>query len=346
MQKERERFFEISNDMLCLVGYDRYFKQLNPSWTRVLGWSLEELKSRPFLEFVHPEDREPTLAAARKMMSGSDVVSFENRYVCRDGSYKWLSWSLSLSSREELFYGAARDVTRDKSVEKMKNEVIALVTHELRSPLSSIMISLGVVRDALPPESDPMLRKMADVAHRNCERLKNLINDYLDLEKIESGKASFDIQPLELVPFLEETIEMNQAYAAQFGVRYVLSKTEDGLSLPTDGVRLAQVLTNLLSNAAKFSPSGAEVSISVERRDGAVRIAVSDCGPGIPESFLPMLFQKFSQRRMVSEPAKKGSGLGLSISKAIVEKLGGEIGVESDPGVRTTFHFTLPLRPA
>lgn len=235
-----------------------------------------------------------------------------------------------------------RDIGERKKVERLKNEFVSTVSHELRTPLTSIRGSLGLliggVAGALPTEAQELI----DIAYKNSERLIVLINDILDIEKIESGKMTFALKPVELMPLVEQAIAANRAYAEQFNVSLQLSETLPGVKVNVDSQRLIQVLTNLLSNAAKFSPPGETVEISVTRHDRGVRISVRDRGAGIPEEFRDRIFQKFAQADSSDARQKGGTGLGLSIARAIVERLQGEISFETEVNVGTTFRCDLP----
>jgi signal transduction histidine kinase len=173
-----------------------------------------------------------------------------------------------------------------------------------------------------------------------------MINDYLDIVKIESGVMPFILRPVSLGHFLEESLRVIQPYADRFGVRFALRQEAPGARVSADADRLMQVLSNLLTNAAKFSPQGSEVQVLLERRaaEGTVRVSISDRGPGVPEAAREEIFQKFLDAR-ASDPRRKGTGLGLSISKAIVEKLGGRIDFENNENSGATFFFDLPELP-
>jgi DNA-binding response OmpR family regulator/anti-sigma regulatory factor (Ser/Thr protein kinase) len=182
-----------------------------------------------------------------------------------------------------------------------------------------------------------------DIAAKNSERLGRLSNDILDIEKIESGKMGFRFVPLELMPLLEQALESNRGYATTYEVELRIVSAAEGLRVWADADRLQQVITNLLSNACKFSPRGGVVEIAAARGNGnRVRISVTDHGKGIPPEFQAAIFEKFAQADVSSTREKGGTGLGLSISKAIVERHGGHIGFVSEPGVATTFAFELP----
>jgi signal transduction histidine kinase len=181
---------------------------------------------------------------------------------------------------------------------------------------------------------------MAEIAYRNSERLTRLINDILDLDKIESGKMPFDPQPVDLRQAIEEALEDNQPYAEQQGVALVLEPGAQDVQVYADPDRLQQVLANLLSNAIKFSPSGESVEARVRPAADRIRVEVADRGSGIPEEFRDRIFQKFTQAD--SARSKGGTGLGLSIAKAIVERSGGYLSFESAVGRGTTFYFELP----
>jgi len=236
-----------------------------------------------------------------------------------------------------------RDITERKTVERMKDEFVAMVSHELRTPLTAIhgamRLLAGGVAGALPPKA----HAMAEIAVGNSDRLIRLINDLLDIQKIESGMLTIARKPLALRPLLEQTLRSNQDYGRQYGVTFALDYPPQEIMIYADGDRVMQVLTNLLANAAKFSPAGESVLVRVTAGPQAIRIAVIDHGPGIPASFQPQVFEKFTQANTSSTRQSGGSGLGLSIAKAIVERLGGTIGFESSAGAGTTFYVDLPI---
>lgn len=227
-------------------------------------------------------------------------------------------------------------------MERLKDEFISIASHELRTPLTSIQGALGIIQARSLADLPPQVVKLVDVAYRNTERLVRLVNDMLDLQKIESGSLRFDLKPLEIAPVVEQALEANQDYANRFGVVFVLAETVPGARVLADSDRLIQVLTNLLSNAAKFSPGGQKVEIAISRQADAVRVAVADRGPGIPDDFKDRIFGKFAQSDSPATRAAGGSGLGLNISKAIVERMGGHIGFVTSPGAGSTFFFDLP----
>jgi len=238
-----------------------------------------------------------------------------------------------------------RDITERMRMERLKDEFVSMVSHELRTPLTSIRGSLGLILGGVAGELPDQARMLLDIAHKNSERLITLINDILDIEKIESGRIDFNLQTLELTPLLTQAITTHQTYGEQFQVQFVLTETVP-CQVKADPDRLMQVLANLLSNAAKFSPPGSAVEVSSQRLTSQpdwVRVSVRDHGPGIPAEFIPRIFQKFAQADSSNTRQKGGTGLGLSITKAIVERLGGKIGFETQASVGTTFYFDLPL---
>ncbi len=184
---------------------------------------------------------------------------------------------------------------------------------------------------------------MIEIAQTNSARLLRLINDFLDIEKIEAGKLGFVLQPLKIMPLVEQAIAANRAYAEQFGVTFALEGVVPGLVILTDSDRLMQVLNNLLANAAKFSPPGGMVLVAVSHREDVLRIAVTDHGPGIPVEFRSRIFKSSPRPDSSDTRQKGGTGLGLSIAKAIVERLGGQIGYETEIDVGSTFYIDLPL---
>jgi PAS domain S-box-containing protein len=243
---------------------------------------------------------------------------------------------------QRMFTGIVRDITERKQIDKMKNEFISTVSHELRTPLTSIKGSLALVRSGVAEDFPKKPRSMIDIAYSNSDRLVRLINDILDIEKIESGKIDFRMEALDLMPLVERAIEENKGFADRHEVTLAIVDTVSEAMVEGDQDRLLQVLTNLLSNAVKFSPEGESVEVSASRKNGGYRVAVKDHGPGIPEAFRERIFGKFTQADSSDTRKKGGTGLGLSISKAIVEEHGGAIGFDTQTGDGATFFFDLP----
>ncbi|MCH7551725.1 MAG: PAS domain S-box protein, partial [Proteobacteria bacterium] len=196
---------------------------------------------------------------------------------------------------ERMFVGIIRDITQRKEMERLKGEFVSTVSHELRTPLTSIRGSLGLITGGAVGKLSGKVREMIDVAEKNTERLINLVNDILDMEKIESGSMEFRFGPLDLARLVEQGIETNKGYAEDQGVEFLLTETQAELTVRGDGDRLMQVMANLLSNAAKFSPKGEKIEIAVTRHNNRARVSVSDHGPGIPKEFQDQVFSKFTQ---------------------------------------------------
>jgi signal transduction histidine kinase/DNA-binding response OmpR family regulator len=242
-----------------------------------------------------------------------------------------------------------RDVTERRRLEQLKSEFVSTVSHELRTPLTSIRASLGLIAGGVAGEVSPEVRELLDIAYNNSERLVLLVNDILDMEKIESGRLEFRRERLPARRILEQAVEANRAYGAQFGVSFALTPpTGPNADIDTDsavyadGGRIQQVLANLLSNAAKFSPRDGMVEVSLAIDAGNITFRVRDHGKGIPVEFRDRIFQRFAQADSSDVRQKGGTGLGLSISKAIVEHHGGIVGFEDAEGGGTLFWFTLP----
>jgi len=235
---------------------------------------------------------------------------------------------------------AERDKQVAESAAHLKSEFVATVSHEMRTPLTSIAASLGLLagtaHDAMPDAS----RRLITIAHANSSRLVRLVNDILDIEKLESGKVVFDLQHVDVQTLVEQALEANRPLAENFGVTLCIEPTS--ARVHADPNRLTQVITNLLSNAIKFSPPGRNVVVRIARRGNRVRISVRDHGPGVPEAFRPHIFNRFAQASLSEAGQMPGAGLGLSIAKQIVVRLGGEVGFADAPGGGTIFFVDIP----
>ena len=304
------------------------------------GLTDSEVQGRHLSALLPAGAAEDALRRVAQALETNDTQVFEYQLRGRTGVRDFEARVVVSGDQEVL--AIIRDISERKAADRLKNEFISTVSHELRTPLTSILGSLGLVNGGVAGDIPAEARAMLDIAYKNSERLVRLINDILDIEKIESGKMIFNVEPMELMPLLEQAIEANRTYGEQLGVRFALEESLPGVSVRADGDRLTQDVTNLLSNAAKFSPRGETVSVSVARRGDAIRVAVRDRGPGIPLAFRDRIFQKFAQADSSDTRQKGGTGLGLSISKAIVERLGGQIGFETAADAGTTFYFDLP----
>jgi PAS domain S-box-containing protein len=243
-----------------------------------------------------------------------------------------------------LFIGVVRDISARLEVERLKSGFVSTVSHELRTPLTSISGSLGLLAGGVAGELPPKATRLIDIAKLNAERLVRLINDILDLEKAESGRLEFRLEAQRIKSLVQHAIDVNRAYAQGFGVAIELDPRSQDANVLVDRDRLVQVLTNLISNAAKFSPRGGAIRAEIRSEDDTARIAVRDRGAGIPEEFQQRIFQRFAQADSSDSRAKGGTGLGLSIAKTIIEQLGGSISFESAVGAGTSFFVDLPIR--
>lgn len=258
-----------------------------------------------------------------------DVLIGGGRLQIRQRLLLWRGWLLSQQMRQNW-----QDMQR---VERMKNEFLATVHHELRTPLTSIVGSLSLLSAQVAGTLPDKARLLVDMAHRNAQRLSRLIDDVLDIAKLEEERIVLHPAPHPLSRMLTEAVHATQAMAERQGVTLELRLPADGL-IRVDADRFVQVMSNLLSNAIKHSGPGDAVSVRSQWQDGNWTIGVTDQGPGVPSEFMSRLFEKFAQADGSDRRARGGTGLGLYISRLLVQRMGGEIGVDSTPGMGATFH--------
>ena len=324
---------------------------LSEQWSRITGAPGAVATARELVALVHPEDLKHVLRQTRDLLRDRQpFYHIEHRVRAAGGDWRWIASRAKVVERDHAgratrVAGTNLDITERKEMERMKNEFVATVSHELRTPLTAVVGALGLLRKETAGRLPATAAMFLTMAAQNSDRLAALINDILDIEKIESGSLKLRLKPVAVGPLLERALMLNTPYARQFHVRFELQRPVPDVTVCGDEDRLLQVMTNLLSNAAKFSPADSAVVVSCEATDRAVRIAVADRGPGVPEEFRGRIFQKFAQADGGDTREKGGTGLGLSISKAIVDKLGGTIDYVSAPGQGATFYFDLPLRP-
>ena len=262
----------------------------------------------------------------------------------KDGTRLPILLGVSRNMSDRCFHYSCfvRDITEQKRVEKLKNEFVSTVSHELRTPLTSIRGSLGLVLGGVLGSVPDKIFDLLKLADNNVHRLLAIINDILDIQKIESGMMEFTLKPVELTPLLEGAIQENAGYAKQFNIKLNIENKLHSAFVMADETRIAQVLANLLSNAIKFSPAGETVTLQLEKHDNNYRIWTIDNGAGISKEFQEKLFDKFTQEDGSSTRSKGGTGLGLPIVKMILENHQSDLKFTSEINQGTRFYFDLP----
>jgi two-component system sensor histidine kinase/response regulator len=384
--EELDQFFNVNLDLLCIANTDGYFLRLNPVWETILGHSREELMERRFLDFVHPDDLDKTREAVSTLASQQKLLLFENRYRCKDGTYRWLEWSSVPAGK--LIYAAARDVTDHKLAEeelrrhqehleevvhertadltvardqaeaanRAKSEFLSNMSHELRTPLNSILgIAQLMERDAGFPHA---YRDTLKILSRSGAHLLELINDVLELSKVEAGKMTSNTAGFDLQSFLGDMEEMIRLRADEKGLNLLFDyQPHLPRYIETDVRKLRQILMNLLGNAIKYTDHG-EVTLRVGFKEGMDRVPwatplysghlefeIEDTGIGIALEDKERIFEPFVQVNP-GRTTGEGTGLGLTLSRVYVELLGGELTLRSQLGRGSTFAFHLPVKLA
>ena len=350
---ERDRFFTLSNDPLCVAGPDGKLRRVNPAFERVLGWGASEVLGLAYEELVHPDDRASSRANPD---SPRDYRMFENRFRGKDGSYRWLSWS-EVVSEDGLVYCTARDVTERKEVERelqrardlalesarMKSEFLANMSHEIRTPMNGV---IGMAELLRATNLDQEQQQYVCAIATSAEALLVIINDILDFSKIDAGKLALDRTAFDLRACIDDVLELLAERAEQ---KSLVLWSDVGKSVPrlihADGGRVRQVIMNLVGNALKFTESG-EVGLRVDAGPSGdegvlLRVEVFDTGIGLSNEARARLFKPFVQADGSTTRRYGGTGLGLVICQRLCQLMGGEIGVTSTPGHGSTFSFTL-----
>ncbi len=357
-RKQAERRFqallELAPDAVLIVNPAGDIVIVNSQAEKLFGYSRDELLSMKVWLLLSPKFRDPqpsedSFFALPQMRATRGRLELRVR---RKGGSEFpaeISFAPLDLEGEHLISGAVRDISeRVEEVERnerIKDELVSTVSHELRTPLTAISGAMALLlgkHDSGLPEASIRLLK---IAHGNCQRLVRLVNDILAIEKAESGRVVYVLKALDLRAIAEQTIEANRELAESGGVTVRLEAPPGPCELHADSDRMIQILTNLISNAVRFSPPGEEVVVKLAKSDGHVQISVRDHGPGIPESFKPRIFSKFAQADGPELGSKGGTGLGLAIVKQIVTMLGGTVSFADAPGGGTIFVVELPDRP-
>jgi PAS domain S-box-containing protein len=361
VEAERDRFFMLSRDLLCIASLDGYFKRVNPAWQDTLGFTAEELQAAPFPDFVHPEDRERTLAELERLGDGKETIDFENRYRAKDGSYRWLRWGARAVPEESLVFASARDVTESKESEeriRRLNLDLALraqqleaanrelesfsysVSHDLRAPLRHIDGFAALLTKRAADALDAEGQRYVATISKAARQMGMLIDDLLAFSRI--GRADLRFEPVDHDALVAGVVEESDRAAAGPKVQWTVE------ALPrvrADAAMLRQVWVNLIGNAVKYSGKSPAPRIAIAaRRDeerGEFIFTICDNGVGFDMAYADKLFGVF--QRLHGSKEFEGTGIGLANVRRIVARHGGRTWAEGSPGAGATFYFSLPL---
>lgn len=336
---------------MALVDGDGRLVQANAALCRFTGFGGGELEGMRLRDLLAPGSEGIACPDFRALDRGEHrLIVSEDQYLRKDGRPVWGLLSVSLLAGDgDGVAGRARyiaqiqDITERKEVEQLKSDFVATVSHELRTPLTSIKGSIGLVLGAMGTDLPPKASRLLSIGQKNCDRLITLVNDILDMEKIAAGRSHFSMVAADVGALVEQAVAANQPYGQEFDVAFALDRPAGRLMASVDLDRFQQVMANLLSNAAKFSPRGGRVAVTVQSDGRRVRVGVRDQGEGVPEEFRDHIFEPFSQADSSATRAKGGTGLGLNISRQIMDRMNGEIGFDSRAGEGAEFWITLPL---
>lgn len=320
----------------------------NQAWSQITGLSREQGTGFGWMKTMTANDvyriRTDIETALR---NSSALPSMEYQLERLDGTKVWVASSSApqFSADEQLegYLGTIVDISEIKRLARLKDEFISTVNHELRTPLTSIYGALGLVLGDVMGKLPAEIHEVLSIAAKNTARLMRMVNDFLNMEKIESGKTGMERTKLDLITLVREAVADSKGYATLYGVELLITSLEDKALVLASHDRIAQVMANLLSNAVKFSPKGHPVEISVASDNAWVRVSIEDQGPGIPAAFRSRLFDRFAQADASDQRQREGTGLGLSISRDIIRLHDGRIGFEDRPQGGTSFYFELPV---
>ncbi len=322
---------------------------INEGFTRLSGYAEDDIIGhKPGDVLQGPDTDQATVKQIRKALNDNQEFYAEILNYTKSGVPYWVEISCNpmknADGEIEGFIAIESNITDRKHADLSKDEFISTISHELRTPLTSIKGGLGLVMGGALGSVPEKATDVLTIADRNAERLIYLVNDILAVQKRQSGLMEYNFERFELNEIVRSALSANNALAEQFGVHFRLEESPKNLSVTCDEQRINQVIANLLSNAAKFSPKDGEISVKIEQLDDKARVSVTDKGSGIPIEFRNRIFGRFAQADSSDTRESGGTGLGLHISQKIIEGHEGAIGYESELGSGTTFYFDIPVR--
>jgi PAS domain S-box-containing protein len=345
---ELDRLFDLSLDLLCIAGTDGYFKHVNPAFETVLGYKPDELLSRAFVEFVHPDDREQTLSVLQSQTEGLPVLDFQNRYLAKDGQYRWLAWRAAPPTGTGLIYAVARDITEQKEIEEFMvqqteelrrsnadlEQFAYIASHDLQTPLRAIRNLSEWIEEDVPDTLPPAVKTHLEKLRNQVDRMESLIDDLLVYARVgQKTEQRSLVNTAELIEELTKLLAPPKGFSVIYEQELPVFET---VQPP-----LEQVFRNLIANSIKHHDrSEGKIEISCTSENQFFRFTVTDDGPGIPLDSHGKVFMMF--HKIGTEEGSSGTGIGLALVKRIVENHGGLVEIDPTPGRGTSMTFTWP----
>ncbi|MCA9800544.1 MAG: PAS domain S-box protein [Cyanobacteria bacterium HKST-UBA02] len=338
--RREQAVLENATDLICSIDEVGSFVRVNPASLELLKYPPSELNGMRYINIVCDGERERVLDIIKKVLVEGGSSKFETTLLAKNGSKVDVEWSTRWSQPDGFLFSVIHDVSERKEAERLKQEVIAMVTHDLRSPLATVKNVLELLEDGALGEMNSRGQEMIEGLNGVTDRMLSLVGDMLLLEKVRAGTVKLDLRPLVVAVLFEDAVRTVSASASIKNIEFVID-TPFELSINADRDRITQVLVNLLSNAVKFSEPGATVHLRASSAANSfVRIEVQDSGRGVPAPLIDRVFERYQQGR--SSDSQSGSGLGLAIVKTLVELHGGSVKLESDEGKGSVFSLFLP----
>lgn len=340
LRKTEQAIIENAADVICSLDRNGRFLQVNPAAEILWKRNREDLIGQSLVSLVAENDRERTHALIEKAIESQANAKFELQMIDRDGTSVEMLWNAFWSTDMERLFCVAHNITERKQLERMKQEFVAMISHDVRSPLTSLQLTLGVLSSGKLGEMPESAQSRLQRAESSVEHIIQLVGDLLEMEKLDSGVFVLEKRQISGDKIIGQSVSLvdEALHKSDIKVKVVASAEE----VFCDEPRMVRVITNLLSNAIKFSAPNSEILVSFSTDGKTARFDVSDSGRGIPKEKQDLVFERYRQLESADEHEKKGSGLGLAICKAIVEAHGGTIGVNSELGKGSNFWLTVP----
>jgi PAS domain S-box-containing protein len=348
MLRQHSFIVEHTEGAVMVTDADNRIEWCNPGFEAMTGYTLEQIRGKNTTELLFCDDTPAeTLAEVKQSMRDKQSLSLEMIWLRKTGQPFWISLEAhpvcDVNGSLIRYVSLGFDITERKRSAQMKSDFVSMVSHELRTPLTVITGTIEALRDGIAGPMPELADELLTMGGRNCASLETLIDDLLDVNQLEAGVVTLNSRQIVIKSLLLEVQQSMESIAEDAQVKLSIDSACDSLRVFSDPDRLNQVMTNLIGNAIKFSPRDSTVTISCETRDDQARIVVTDQGGGISHEFEPKLFEMFTRDPAVEASGKEGFGLGLCISKGLMDRMGGQIGFETPENGGASFWVELPL---